>query len=307
MDEDTQQRLKGGFTFMLEFYKICMGTFLTVFVPHQCYETTPQGEQSTICTVSYNVYHGDDYHRRVIWFNLVSFVVFVSMYYMEVKRENWCINYLDIDYSKASDNLDDEIEEYPVFKYKMRQLNKNYDILVKACSVTQLFNIAISVADVGRSWAGSASFTPMLSYILLIASKLYTTYMVSTASLKSERAYSAYLTEPKTYNTIDKDHRNIVQETDISVELAPETTTAETTTAETTVLDETNSCEEPVDDSVVEADPNMDNTDADNMSANKTDADDAIVEKTSTDASTKDPSVDENVAEKKELDTENDA
>ena len=219
MDEDTKQRVKGGFTFMLEFYKICMGTFLTVFVPHQCYETTPHGEQSTICTVSYNVYHGDDYHRRVIWFNLVSFVVFVSMYYMEVKRENWCINYLDINYSKASDNLDIEIEEYPVFKRRMRQLNKNYDTLVKACSVTQLFNIAISVADVGRSWAGSASFTPMLSYILLIASKLYTTYTVSTASLKSERAYSAYLTEPKTYNTIDKDHQHIVQATDITVEL----------------------------------------------------------------------------------------
>jgi len=138
---------------------------------------------------------------------------------MEVKRENWCINYLDIDYSKASDNLDIEIEEYPVFKRRMRQLNKNYDTLVKACSVTQLFNIAISVADVGRSWAGSASFTPMLSYILLIASKLYTTYTVSTASLKSERAYSAYLTEPKTYNTIDKDHQHIVQATDITVEL----------------------------------------------------------------------------------------
>ena len=31
----------------------------------------------------------------------------------------------------------------------MRQLNKNYDMLVKACSITQLFNVAISAADVG--------------------------------------------------------------------------------------------------------------------------------------------------------------
>ena len=219
MDEDTVQRLKGGLTFVLEFYKICMGTFLTVFVPHQCYEITAQGSQPTICTVSHNVYNGDDYHRRVIWFNLFSFVVFITMYYSEVKRENWCINYLDIDYTKPSDNLDDEIELYPVFKERMRQLNKRYDVLVKACSVTQLFNIAISVADVGRSWAGSASFTPMLSYILLIATKLYTTYMVATASLKKERAFSAYLKEPKTYNTIDKDHKHVVKEGDVNIEL----------------------------------------------------------------------------------------
>ena len=219
MDEDTIQRLKGGMTFVLEFYKICMGTFLTVFVPHQCYEITPHGSQPTICSVSHNVYHGDDYHRRVIWFNLFSFIVFIGMYYSEVKRENWCINYLDIDYTKPSDHLDDEIELYPTFKERMRKLNKRYDILVKACSVTQLFNIAISVADVGRSWAGPASFTPMLSYILLIASKLYTTYVVATASLKKERAFSAYLKEPITYNTIDKDHRHVVEETNITLEL----------------------------------------------------------------------------------------
>ena len=219
MDEDTKQRVKGCLTFVLEFYKICMGSFLTVFVPHQCYEMTPQGERGTICTVSHNVYHGDDYHRSIIWLNLISFLMFVGMYYTEIKRENWCINYLDIDYTKASDNLDEEIEEYPVFKHRMHTLNKNYDCLVKACMGTQLVNIACSVADIGRSWAGSASFTPMLSYILLISSKLYTTYMVSTASLQTERAYSAYLKEPKTYNTIDKDHRNIVKEAEISVEL----------------------------------------------------------------------------------------
>ena len=32
--------------------------------------------------------------------------------------------------------------------------------------------------------------------------------MISTSSLEKERAYSAYLTGPKTYNVIDKDHKN---------------------------------------------------------------------------------------------------
>lgn len=47
------------------------------------------------------------------------------MYFIEVKRENWCINYLDIDYSKPTENLDEEIEYYPTFKSEMHALNKN--------------------------------------------------------------------------------------------------------------------------------------------------------------------------------------
>lgn len=262
MDEDTVQRLKGGLTFMLEFYKICMGTFLTVFVPHQCYEENSLGSQSVVCSISHNIYHGDDYHRRIIWFNLFSFIVFVLMYCMEIKRENWCINYLDIDYSKSAENLDDEIEDYPVFKYKMHELNKRYDNLVKFCSLTQLFNISVSVADVGRSWAGSASFTPMLSYIILIASKLHTSYTVATASLKNERAYSAYLKGPKTYNTIDSDHRNVIQETDIKVEMSnnetPSTTDSDSCesshkdTRDCTVVADTASPEDSTDTNVVD-------------------------------------------------------
>ena len=138
LDEDTQQRIKGSLTFGLEFYKICMGTFLTVFVPHQCIEQTSTGELTKICTISHNVYHGDAYHRVVIWCNMVAFVLFLAMYRSEVKRENWCINYLDIDYTKPSDHLDDEIEQYPKFKKTMRQLNINYQKLVNICGMTQI-------------------------------------------------------------------------------------------------------------------------------------------------------------------------
>ena len=200
MDEDTKQRLQGGLTFIIEFYKICMGTFLTVFVPHQC-------ENNTICTVTYNINsNSDPYHKSIIVFNLISFAVFFAMYFIEVKRENWCINYLDIDYSKPTENLDEEIEYYPTFKSEMHALNKKYKILVDTCIGFQTINIALSSVDVANNWAGSASLAPMLSYILLIVIKLFHTRNIATASLKNERAYSAYLSGPKTFNVIDKDH-----------------------------------------------------------------------------------------------------
>ena len=35
---DNKQRLKVSFSFLLEFYKVVMGTFLTIFVPQNCGE-----------------------------------------------------------------------------------------------------------------------------------------------------------------------------------------------------------------------------------------------------------------------------
>ncbi len=213
LDEDTMQRIKGSGTFLLEFYKVCMGSFLTVFVPHQC------NNESSICTITHNIYHGDTYHKCALWINLLSFALFLTVYRIELKRENWCINYLDIDPAKSAENLDHEIEDYPIIKKEMLELNTKYQKYVNICTKTQFVNTILSVTDVGRSWAGSASFTPMLSYILLIGMKLYSMNNISNTSIEKERAYSAYLTEPKTYKTIDKDHHHIVKFDSIEVKL----------------------------------------------------------------------------------------
>ena len=201
LELDTKQRINACIAFMLEFYKILMGTFLTVFVPHGC------GYQK-ICTLSYNVRNVDPFHRMALGFNIFSFVTFLVMYGIELKRENWCITYLDMDPTKPIENLDVEIETYPVLKENMHRLNHRYKSLVVTCSVVQVANIAISVTDIGRYWAGMSSFTPLLGYILLIGMKMHKTRARATASLRSERAYSAFLSGPKTYNAIDRDHRD---------------------------------------------------------------------------------------------------
>ena len=38
--------------------------------------------------------------------------------------------------------------------------------------------------------------------------KLFQAHSVSSIAVKDERAFSAYLTGPKTYNTIDEDHKH---------------------------------------------------------------------------------------------------
>ena len=105
---DTMQRIKGGGIFMLEFYKILMGTFLTIFVPRDC--------GSRVCTLTDNYKDDEIFHRCVFILNCVSFFTVMVLYYSEIKRENWCITYLDIDENKSLENLDTEIERYPEIK-----------------------------------------------------------------------------------------------------------------------------------------------------------------------------------------------
>ncbi len=105
---DTKQRINGSLIFLLEFYKILMGTFLTIFVPHSCGNNT--------CTIMENMNSGNPYRSSVLVINTISFGVFLMMYYSAINRENWCISYLDINPQKPIEYLDVEIENYPKIK-----------------------------------------------------------------------------------------------------------------------------------------------------------------------------------------------
>jgi hypothetical protein len=196
---DTKQRIQSGCIFILEFYKVLMGSFITLFVPHQC--------DDHICSMNEIFDSSDDFRMFVLFVNFVSCIQLLILYALEIKRENWCITYLDIDPKKPNNNLDIEIEDYPEYKKQMTQINKNYKNFSLACVVSQIFNILVSVIDLGMHWVGSVSLSPLIGYVILMLSKLYNTYFISNASLKKERAYSAYLTISKTYNTIDDDKR----------------------------------------------------------------------------------------------------
>jgi hypothetical protein len=201
---DNKQRLTTAFLFILESYKIVMGTFLTIFVPQECNQET--------CTILQNIQNNTLLHRIATISNLISFIVFIVFYSIELKRENWCIKYLDIDDNKASNNLDTEIELYKDIKSNMNKINKHYKIITNICIGTQIINISISIADILHQFNGISTITPLLSYVILIAIKLIMSFNIAYSSLKDERAYSSFMKISKTYNTIDDDfkHKNNV-------------------------------------------------------------------------------------------------
>ena len=138
LNTDNKQRLKSLFTFFLEFYKVLMGAYLVVFVPRLC--------DDGVCSINDNIYNDDVMHRVALGFNSFCFLLFINLYRVELQRENWCIKYLDI-VDKAIENLDDEIENYPVIKQEMAALNKSYKNAVMVCGGSAILNTGISLYD----------------------------------------------------------------------------------------------------------------------------------------------------------------
>ena len=211
IDADTKQRLTTFLSMCLEFYKVLMGTFLTVFVPQQC--------EDAICTMRQNFFSGSMFNTLGNASNFVTFVSIGSLYYIELKRENWCIRYLDIDDDKCTTNLDTEIEAYPKYKQEMATLNKHYIISVYVSLFMMITNFIISGIVVYQSYTGINSITTFVSFFLLVFMKLYNSWTVGALSIKHERANSAYMKEPKTFNTIDSDYRiEDTNSTDVNIE-----------------------------------------------------------------------------------------
>lgn len=196
---DNKQRITTTLLMGLEFYKILMATFLVLFVPQKC--------EDAVCTVTENFFKRDTVNFAALISNFITFVSVLYFYFVEMKRENWCIQYLDIDHSKPNNYLDDEIETYPKYKKQMNLLNKQYLKSMYASSTLLVINFGLSGTAIGFDYVGTNTITTMLSFFLLISSKLYSAYVTGTESVKKERALSAYMKTPKTYNTIDEDYR----------------------------------------------------------------------------------------------------
>ena len=196
---DSKQRVTTTCLMFLEFYKILMATFLVLFVPQKC--------EDEVCTITENFYKRDPAHLVALISNFSTFVSVLYFYHIEMKRENWCIKYLDIDLTKPNNYLDDEIEAYPKYKKQMNQLNKSYLKSMYASSTLLVINFGISGTAIGFDYVGTNTITTMVSFFLLISSKLYSAYVTGTDSVKKERALSAYMKTAKTYNTVDEDFR----------------------------------------------------------------------------------------------------
>lgn len=201
---DTSQRISSGISFCLEFYKMVMSTFLVMFVPQSCGDA--------VCSVTENMFNPSLYYVMGNVANLVTFLFVLYFYIIELKRENWSITYLDIDHNKSHNNLDEEVENYPKIKKDLLDVNNNYLKSIKISIIVLVINFILSCITIGFNILGFGSINALASFMLLIFMKLYNAFTIGSKSVKKDRIYSAYMTLPQIYNTIDEDYLHLKEE-----------------------------------------------------------------------------------------------
>lgn len=201
IDIDFKERIKIIFLFFLQFYKIVMGTMLSLFVSQKCLENdTPR-----VCTLSENLNTKDKYHQLALIINCLTLVMFLGLYKIELTRENYCIKHFDIDHSVADNNLVNVIDNIPDVKKNINKQNKYYYYYVLLLLTMYFINFMSSfgiVFDEDRR-NGSTSYTGFLSFTLLVGSKLFDSYCISKNSYRKNIIQSSYLQEFSSFNILD--------------------------------------------------------------------------------------------------------
>ena len=225
VDQDLKERLKIGALWLFQSYKVIMGSLLLLFVPQKCeelveYSGSSDGEyESAICSVSDNLNKKDDlFHDITLGFNFLCVGLFFIMYFVELRRENWCVKNLDINHDFPDNHLDDIIDQKPELKMELRKKNNRYFKITSITSVFYLINLILSSIIIYTNYVGIQAVTSYMSYVVLILLKIYNSLFISYTSLKGDKALSGYITEFSSFNVFDEDILDEGESNDINRE-----------------------------------------------------------------------------------------
>jgi hypothetical protein len=204
-DQDFQQKLGVGITLILEIYRVLMGALLIAFVPQNC--------NGQICSMSENLTRDDVLAKTAVGTNFTTLGAFLILYYIEVKRENKMINYLEVNRFTPVDNesVGECLEKLPIAKRnKLLQYDYYYQTCGYVSTIAFVLNAVFSIITIYNHYLDSKTLTVLLTNLLFMGSKVSDVF--STVNTKKNVFYSAYLKNKVQYNDVDPDKIHLLDE-----------------------------------------------------------------------------------------------
>ena len=220
-DQDFNQKIGVATTLVLELYKVLMGAMLVIFVPQKC--------GSAMCSISQNIERTDSLSQSALSFNIITALSFLALYFVEVKRENKMINYLEVNRFTPVDNetVGEALEKLDIAKkQKIWDYDGYYQKTGYASTIAFTLNAILSFIVVYDNYLDSKTITVFLTNILLMGLKVADVF--STVNSKKNVFYSAYLKNKVQYNDVDPDKIMMDTEAESKVEELPDIVIDET-------------------------------------------------------------------------------
>ena len=197
-DQDFKQKVGMYLAFIMEFYRVLMGSFLLVFVPQKC------GDD--ICGMFENVVTENPVTNTAFAGNILMFALFLCMYYCELSRENKMINYLHVNPELPRDDeaVGEILVKLPEHKRNaIWKLDKMYQTSGRVAIVGFVLNLGFSSYVVFSHYLDNKTVTVFLTNALFMGMKLYD--IKSITETDKNIFLSAYLTRKIQYNDVDPD------------------------------------------------------------------------------------------------------
>jgi len=207
MNQDLRQSIKVIGLFCLQTYKIVTGTLLTVFVPQKCETEIENVTETRICTLENNFNNNNEYHSRVLYWNILTMVLFFGYFIIELKREKWVIQNLEVDHNLPDNALKKILKQKPKLDKEMDDLNFYYYYILKITIGAYFINLCLMGKILKTNYHSSATISSFFSFSLLVLMKLYNSYIVAKESIQNDKMLSSFLSEFVSYNNLDPIHK----------------------------------------------------------------------------------------------------
>ena len=198
-NQDFNQKVEMYFSFIMEFYRVLMGSFLLVFVPQKCGDEMCGMFENVISTT--NIVTNCGFAS-----NCLLFVMFLYMYYTELYRETKMINYLEVNPELPRDDeaVGEALVKLPEHKkLAILKCDKKYQFAGRIAMGGFIINLGLSGYVIFTHYLDNKTITVFLTNALFMGLKLYDTHVVTNTT---ENIFlSAYLTKKLQYNDVDPD------------------------------------------------------------------------------------------------------
>jgi len=227
IDNDCLERTRATITGLVEAWKMTTGTLLLIFVPQTC-----DGATCGLSTLAL-MRDGKTTLRMVAYsFNWVTFACLLCLYATESRRENFCIQYFDVDATRADNHL---LTILPTnLKHQLDRHNAHYKCMFLLTAAFFLLNLILSMCYlIPKEWSAT-TLVSILTFVLLAYGKLNRARQLSN---DSKAVRSAYLIENTAFNVLDSDYVDgMVQNNSKDDDHNNDSTDVETPTVEMSAL-----------------------------------------------------------------------
>jgi hypothetical protein len=176
-----------------------MAAFLVIFVPQKC------GDD--LCEMLENMFMRNGVmYSAAATLNILTFISFTYLYYIEINRENKLIEYLEMNPELANDDESMRIVVMSLDQDRQDELyaiNRDYHHAGYFAMLAFTANTAVSTVPIVQNSVDLTTFTVLITNVLYNSTKLLEVYAIVSAD--KNVFYSAYLTERQQFNDVDPD------------------------------------------------------------------------------------------------------